>query len=170
MGIHTSIYREKYVGRDDLRKRYKIKLLCGEKEVKLINPVAIREEFYFGKGVSQISNWFYKRLVKRYGKKECRDLFPDEMFNQFVWVDDFEELLKDINKVLARPELARKVLPYPRGFALMTMEGNKWRRLTTEELYGEGYFDDLRRAKVLLEQLVAEQDEEVNFDYTLDVG
>lgn len=160
MGIHTEIYRERDL-RPDNWDKYSIKLFKGKKEVGLSNPVSVRELFYFGKGVWAINEWFYQREIKeckKYGFKPDEDLSYECMFDKIIYLDDLKELLKDVEKALANPERAKEVMPMPKK---------------VRAGYDEYYFESLRRAEELLEQLVREDEEnktDLYFDYILDIG
>ena len=160
MGIHTEIYRERDL-RPDNWDKYSIKLFKDKKEVGLSNPVSVRELFYFGKSVWAINEWFYQREIKeckRYGFKLEKDLSYECMFDRIIYLDDLEALLKDVNRALANPERAKEVMPMP----------NKIRAG-----YDEYYFESLRHAKELLEQLIREDKgnkTDLYFDYILDIG
>ena len=72
MGIHTSIYRERYFSYGDY-DNYEIKLFKRGKEIKLENAVSLREEFYFGKSAWAINNWLYKYVKKGEGEYLNKD-------------------------------------------------------------------------------------------------
>ncbi|MBR2543060.1 hypothetical protein IKF03_00430 [Candidatus Saccharibacteria bacterium] len=160
MGIHTEIYRERDL-RPDNWDKYSIKLFKDKKEVGLSNPVSVRELFYFGKSVWAINEWFYQREIKeckKYGFKPDEDLSYECMFDKIIYLDDLKELLKDVKKALANPERAKEVMPMPKK---------------VKAGYDEYYFESLRRAKELLEQLTREDEEnktDLYFDYILDIG
>lgn len=161
MGIHTTIYRERDLRPDNLKK-YSIKLFMGDKEVKLENPVLIREEFYFGKSVWAINEWFYQREIKeckRWGFKPGKDLSYECMFDQIIYLDDLKELLKDVNRALEDPDRVKEIMPMPKKLKSCP--------------YDEYYFESLRWAKELLEQLISEDEKNrtnLYFDYILDIG
>lgn len=190
MGIHTEIYRERDL-RPDNWDKYSIKLFKGKKEVGLSNPVSVRELFYFGKSVWAINEWFYQREIKeckKYGFKPDEDLSYECMFDKIIYLDDLKELLKDVKKALANPERAKEVMPMPRKLKLRRpIEGayedhgdsyaitadTKWEDVPRDEMYDEYYFESLRHAKELLEQLIREDKgnkTDLYFDYILDIG
>lgn len=68
MGIHTDIYREINLSLIDQGK-YSIKLFKGDEEIKLKKAVSVREEFYLGKNVWAINEWFYQYFFKRIWRK-----------------------------------------------------------------------------------------------------
>lgn len=57
MGVHTSIYRERDV-RPNGCEKYEIKLFRDSEEIRLENPVLLREEFYFGKSYGRLMSGF----------------------------------------------------------------------------------------------------------------
>ena len=187
MGIHTSIYRERDV-RPDNYDRYKIKLFKGEKEIKLHNAVLLREQFYFGKSVWAINEWFYQWKLR-----ECREWEsePDEELSyewidkEYIYIDDLKRLLKDVRRVLVEPERAEEILPMPKNLRLLrpkeecydeergvyvtrSMDDNE--DVPREEMYNEYYFESLKWAEKLLEQLIAEDGGDLIWDYIVDVG
>lgn len=187
MGIHTYIYRERDV-RPDSYDKYSIKLFKCGKEIGLYNAVSLREAFYFGKSVWAINEWFYQwklRELKRWGEKLEEELSYEWINEEYIDLDDLKLLLKDVNKALASPERAREVMPMPKGLKLVRAKEscfdkekgvyvinskNDTEYVPREEMYDEYYFDSLRRAKKLLEQLVTEGGEDLISDYILDIG
>ena len=112
-----------------------------------------------------------------------RDVRPDNREN--IYLEDLKRLLKDVRKVLTKPELAEKVLPMPKDLKLVrpkketfdkkknayvTCSENDWEYVSREEMYGDGYFEDLRWAEKLLEQLVKEDGGDLICEYIVDVG
>ena len=187
MGMHTSIYRERDV-RPDNYEKYSIRLFKGEKEIKLENPVLLREEFYFGKSVWAINEWFYQwrlKELKRWGDEPDEELSYEWIDEEYIYLDDLKRLLRDIRKVLVKPELAEKVLPMPKDLKLVrpkketfdekenmyvTSSEDDWENVPREEMYDDSYFEDLRWAEKQLEKLIKEDSEDLICDYIVDVG
>lgn len=182
MGIHTTIYRERYLAFDDLEK-YKIKLFKGKKEIKLFNPVLIREEFYFGKSAWAINEWIYQRVLR-----ECiepdEDLSYEYVFDKELGIKDLQDLYKDVTKVLDNHKIAEKILPMPKDLVLEKPKvrcydsKNKVYKIWSEddfeivprsEMYNDYYFDLLKRAKELLERLIEEDNGDVISGYTVEI-
>lgn len=187
MGIRTSIYRERDV-RPDGYEKYEIKLLKEGKEVELENPVLLREEFYFGKSVWAINEWFYQWQLKEYEEwsgKPDEDLSYEWIHEEFIYLDDLKELLRAVKKVLKEPERAEEILPMPKDLKLVkpkeetydeerkgyvTYSEDDWEYVSREEMYDEYYFESLRRAEKLLEQLTREDEGDLICEYVVDVG
>lgn len=181
MGIHTSIYRERYISWTDVDK-YQIKLFKGAGEVKLENAVSIREEFYFGKSTWAINEWFLKWAMKEYDDDE--DLSYEYVYDKYIYLDDLKKLLKDVKKVLKDPTLAEKVLPMPKDLKLVrprkeTLDAVKniyvagdeddWEDVPRNEMYNEYYFETLKRAEEIIEQLIREDGGDLISDYILQI-
>ena len=187
MGIHTYIYRERDV-RPDNNDNYSIRLFKGKKEVELYNAVSLREAFYFGKSVWAINEWFYQwklKELKRWCDEPDEELSYEWINEEFIYLEDLKRLLKDVNKALKNPELAKEIMPMPKDLKLVRAKESCFDRekgvyaisseddteyVPREEMYDEWYFDSLKRAKELLEQLIAEDDGDLISDYILDVG
>lgn len=187
MGIHTYIYRERDV-RPDGYDKYSIKLFKGKKEIKLYNPVSLREVFYFGKSVWAINEWFYQwklRELKRWGEEPDEELSYEWIDEEYIYLDDLKLLLKDVDKALANPERAKEIMPMPKDLKLVRAKESCFDEekgvyvisseddteyVPREEMYDEYYFDSLRRAKELLEKLIAEDGGDLISDYILDIG
>ena len=105
-----------------------------------------------------------------------------------IYLDDLKALPKDVKKALAEPERAKEIMPMPKKLKLCKpVEGTyedhgdsysitadtKWENVPRDEMYDEYYFESLRRAEELLEQLVREDEEnktDLYYDYILDIG
>ena len=155
MGVCTSIYRERCCDKDE----YSIKLFKGNKEIELDNPESIREEFYFGKNIFQINDWIYRRIAKNCGG--AQDNWSYEYVEGRIFFDDLEDLVSDIEEVQKNHNLAKKLLPYPAGVYDKDTD-----------LYDKDYFEDLERAKNILEQLIREDSkiEASSIEYYVDIG
>lgn len=187
MGIHTYIYRERDV-RPDNYDKYSIRLFKGEEEIKLYNAVSIREAFYFGKSVWAINEWFYQwklKELKRWGEVPDEDLSYEWINEELVCLDDLKALLKDIDRALANPEQAKKIIPLPNDLELMRIKeecfdkesntysassDDDWEFVPREEMYDKYYYDELKYAKKLLKQIIAEDEGDLISWYILDIG
>ena len=184
MGIHTSIYRERFIPVYE-KEKYQIRLFEDDKEIKLDNAVSLREEFYFGKSVWHINEWFYQLIKKRDGDGADPDLSYEWIYEEYIYLSDLKQLLGDIKQVLENPELAEKILPMPHNLELVRQKvprinpktgnyivkaGDEWEKVPREEMYDEYYFETLKRAKELLEQLIAGDNNELVSEYLVDIG
>ena len=183
MGIHTSIYRERYFAYGD-DKKYKIKLFKGNEEIKLENAVSLREQFYFGKSAWAINNWLYKYVKRKNGEYLNEDFSYECIYDESIWLDDLKRLLECVRKVLAEPEKASKILPMPRELKLLKPKETCFDEKTgryvikseddlesvpREEMYDEYYFEILKRAKGLLEQIIREDEGDLVGEYIIEV-
>lgn len=187
MGVHTSIYRERDV-RSDNYEEYSIKLFKGDREIELFNPVSLREEFYFGKSIWAINEWFYQwqlKKCKKWGNEPDDGLSYEWINEECIYLSDLKELLQDVERVLKEPERAEEILPMPKNLRLVKpkeeyydkekdayiMEADaEWEDVQREEMYNKHYFENLRRAKDLLERLIREDDGDLICKYIVDVG
>ena len=187
MGIHTSIYRERDV-RPDNYEKYSIKLFKGDQEIELYNPVLLREEFYFGKSVWAINEWFYRWQLeeyKKWGDEPDEELSYEWINEEYIYLGDLKKLLRDVKKVLKEPRRAEEILPMPKDLRLVKPKekyynkekdayivgsDTEWDDVLREEMYDEYYFESLRRAERLLERLIREDDEDLISEYIVNVG
>lgn len=87
--------------------------------------------------------------------------------------------------VLKEPGWAEEILPMPRELRLVKPKEKyynkekkayimgpdaEWDDVPRAEMYGEHYFDDLKRAEKMLGQLIREDEEDLICDYIVDVG
>ena len=89
-----------------------------------------------------------------------------------------------MKKVLAEPEKASKILPMSKGLKLskpkercldkktghyIIKSEDDWEPVSRKEMYDEYYFEILKRAKELLEQIIREDKGDLIWDYIIDV-
>lgn len=105
MEVWSSIYRVRDISLCD---DYSIKLIAKDgREVKLENPIEIKEEVYGSKNITPIHEWFVRFARERLG------ITGDELVNDSysadipLDLDDLVELVDTINKVLKNLSLAR---------------------------------------------------------------
>ncbi len=187
MGIHTDIYREINLSLIDQGK-YSIKLFKGDEEIKLKKAVSVREEFYLGKNVWAINEWFYQYFLKEYGRNMRREISYEFIDDWYICIDDLRDLLRKIKNVLKYPEKSEEILPLPKSLILcQPKEGTyenegdlciitadtKWKHLSRKEMYDEYYFGSLKFAERLLERIISEDDKNntgLHYDYIVSVG
>ena len=186
MGIHTSIFRIKTIAFYE-QKGYKLKLIKGDKEIKITNPVIVKEEFYFGKGVWAINEWLYRLVLKNnkeFGAENDKDLSNENIYEEPIYIEDMKKMLECIEKVLENHDLAEKIFPMPKNLELLrlrketydkekkvyvTNNDDDWEKVPRKEMYDEKYFADLERAKKMLEQLITEDSEVTSDVYEIEI-
>lgn len=144
------------------------------------------KEFYIGKSMWLINEWFYQHLKDR--PRKDLDSFIDysEIYEEPITIEDIKKLLADIHAVLEDHSLAKKVLPFPKGIGLMRPKNSvswgkvivrytktEFETIPEDELYDDDYFNKLEVVgKSLLEivDMDIKNTSKKPYIYTLDIG
>ena len=186
MEVYTSIYRIKTLSFYE-NSGYKIGISKGKKELKIRNPVIMREEFFFGENTWAVNEWLYRKVLElhqKWGTKPDKTLSRDHIFEEPIYMEDIESLLSDIKKVLKNQKLAEKIIPLPEDIAFfrprketldvktgkfITKSNKDFEKTPHEEMYNEQYFAVLKHAKTLLEEIIQDSKDGMLDTYEISV-
>lgn len=141
MGLDQWIEKNVYIGANYSHRKVNLQIEAVIDEEPLnINTdkvTYITEEVLYLRKANAIHAWFERRLE---GPLEnCRKY----SFSK----EDMEDLLSDVRKVLANPDLASEILPTQSGFFFGSTEYDKW------------YFEDLKAVEQALSEALKDRRE-----------
>lgn len=102
MGIHTSLLKS-----TNFDTEYSVRLGRCSKTIE------IREEYYIGKSLWAINNWFYRYFQKGYKTKDLSDfdIYENGFFDEYISKECLAKLLSDIDNVLSKKKKPEIVFP-----------------------------------------------------------